>query len=124
MSMNTHAILSNKAHTLIDAITTTDVAAQDSVASGHTATRKLPALYTTFQASGTTSAGAGAATIVIQVSNNDSDWIDMGTLSLTLGTTSTSDGFAANASWTYGRAFVDTAGVTGTDGTVTVTMGV
>ena len=123
MSMNSVLTQSANQHVLINAITTTNVAAQDSVASGHTLASRKPNLYQTFQAAGTTTAGAGAATILIQVSNNNSDWITMGTITLVLGTTSTSDGFASNAAWKYVRAFIDMAGVTGTNGTVTVTMG-
>jgi len=67
----------------------------------------------TFQAYGTTTAGAGAATIKIQVSNNETDWLDLGTISLTLATTSSSDGFAAEAPWQYVRANVTALSGTG-----------
>lgn len=75
----------------------------------------------TFQAHGTTSAGAGAATIVVQVSNNDSDWITLGTISLTLSTTSSSDGFASDAPWKYVRGNV--TAISGTDATVSLILG-
>src|SRR5687767_10472006 len=61
---------------------------------------------TTFQAYGATTAGAGAATIVIEVSNLEApvnstnvDWITAATITLTLSTTRTSDGFAMQAPW-------------------------
>jgi hypothetical protein len=76
----------------------------------------------TFQAKGTTSAGAGAATIKIQVSNDNSNWLDLGVISLTLGTSATSDGFASDAPWFYVRANV--TAISGTDASVTVVMGV
>lgn len=79
----------------------------------------------TFQAYGTTSAGAGAATIKIQVSNVDvpgtNDWLDAGTMTLTLGTTSTSDGFAMDAAWVWVRSNV--TAISGTGASVTVRMG-
>lgn len=71
-----------------------------------------------FQAYGSTSAGSGAATIVIQVSNVDTDaaYINMGTISLTLGTTVTADGFASDAPWKYVRAKV--TAISGTNASV------
>lgn len=76
----------------------------------------------TFQASGSTSAGTGAATILIQVSNVDSDtsYITMGTISLTLGTTVTADGFASNAAWKYVRYKI--SALSGTNAAVTITL--
>lgn len=68
----------------------------------------------TFQASAT---AGGAGTIVIQFSNDASNWIVGGTITLA-GATLT-DGFSTDASWKYVRAVV--SGVTGT---VTVLMGV
>lgn len=84
----------------------------------------------TFQAYGTTSAGAGAATVVIQVSNvpvpgtgaTSGDWKDAGTITLSaLATTSTSDGFAVDAAWRWARARI--TAISGTDATVSVAMG-
>lgn len=76
----------------------------------------------TFQANGITTAGTGSATIDIEVSNNESDWIIMGTITLTLGTTSTSDGFASSSAWAFVRSNV--TAISGTGATVTVTIGV
>lgn len=83
----------------------------------------------TFQAVGTTSAGAGAATIKVWVSNKptpatatDVDWVLLGTLFLTLGTTQTEDHFNSTAPWRWVRAEVDS--ISGTDATVTCWMGV
>ena len=75
----------------------------------------------TFQAIGTTTAGAGAASIDIEVSNNGVNWLVLGTITLTLGVTAVSDGFAANAAWLYTRADLKT--VSGTGAAVTVLMG-
>jgi hypothetical protein len=75
-----------------------------------------------FQAKGTTSAGAGAATVLVQVSCNNSDWITLGTITLTLGTVSTSDGLASSASWPYVRGNI--TAISGTTATVTLYMGV
>ena len=46
---------------------------------------------------------------------------DVGTITLTLGTSSTSDGFAALAAWGFVRCNVTT--LTGTGATVSVSMG-
>lgn len=75
----------------------------------------------TYEAQGTTSAGAGAAVIVIQVCNDGSSWKTLGTFSLTLGTTSTTDGFASSAAWKYVRANVSS--ISGTTATVSVYLG-
>lgn len=76
----------------------------------------------TFQADGATTSGSGAATIKIQVSNNGTNWIDLSTITLTLATTSSSDGFAAFAAWAYVRANVTE--ISGTGAAVTVTCAV
>lgn len=76
----------------------------------------------TFEAYGTTSAGAGAAEVVIEVRNDEnSAWLTMGTISLTLATTVASDGFTSNRAWRYVRARVSS--ISGTDATVSVNMG-
>jgi len=73
---------------------------------------------------GTTSAGAGAATINIEVSNDGVAWVVAGTLSLTLATTITTttntDGFTLDAGWPLIRANV--TAISGTDAAVTVTI--
>lgn len=76
---------------------------------------------TTFQAAGTTTAGSGSAVVAIEVSNDNVNWITLGTITLTLGTSSTSDGFAALAAWGFVRCNVTT--LTGTGASVTVSMG-
>lgn len=82
--------------------------------------------FKTFQAAGTTTAGAGAATIKIQGSNvvsptGDGDWVDLGTITLTLSTTRSGDGFASDAAWLAVRSNV--TAISGTGAAVTVTMG-
>jgi hypothetical protein len=74
----------------------------------------------TFQAVGVTTAGAGAATIKIQVSNDDTNWIDLGTITLTLSTTDATDGFASQAAWQHVRANI--TAISGTGASVTVYM--
>lgn len=76
----------------------------------------------TFQAVGSTTSGAGAATITIQVSNNNTDWIDAGIITLTLSTTRITDGFEINASWLWVRAVL--SGLSGTGANVSVHMGI
>ena len=80
--------------------------------------------YATFQAYGTTSAGSGTAVVSIQGSNidNTNAFITLGTISLTLGTTITADGFTTTAPWKYIRANV--VSISGTGASVNVLMGV
>lgn len=70
------------------------------------------------EAYGTTTSGAGATSVTIEVSNNNSTWQTAGTITLTLGTTQTSDGFVMDAPWLYVRANV--ASISGTGAEVTV----
>jgi hypothetical protein len=94
------------------------------IATGAQTTIYKDAVSATFQAYGTTTAGAGAATVLIQGSNIDDTnaFITIGTISLTLGTTITSDGFATNVAWKYVRAYVSS--ISGTNASVNVLMGV
>lgn len=74
----------------------------------------------TFQAtvSGT---GAVTSTVTIQVSNDGSNWLTLGTISLS-GTTSASDGFASSAPWVFVRA--NQTAISGTSAKTTVIMGI
>jgi hypothetical protein len=80
------------------------------------------ATYTqhSFQAVGSTTASTGAATILIQVSNDGVNYITMGTITLVLGTSATSDGFAVANSYEYYRA--NLSAISGTNAKVTVYM--
>lgn len=64
--------------------------------------------------------GAVSATVLIQVSNDETNWLTLGTITLS-GTTSATDGFAADAAWVYRRA--NCTAISGTGATLTVTMG-
>lgn len=75
----------------------------------------------TFQATGLVTAATGAATLLIEVSNDNVGWITAGTITLTLGVTATTDGFALGAAWRYCRARCSS--ISGTGASVTVTMG-
>ena len=75
----------------------------------------------TFQITGATSADAGAATVKIQVSNDGVGWLDLATLTLTLGTTATTDGVALAAPWQYVRG--NCTAISGTGAAVTLTIG-
>ena len=107
---------------------TTMLSAQ--TATGYSQVYQPRDVYKTFQAFGSTSAGSGAATIIIQVSDvpdanlvtaTDIHWITAGTITLTLGTTVTTDGFAVQAKWRHVRAKV--SAISGTDASVNVYMG-
>lgn len=80
--------------------------------------------YATFQAYGSTTGGVGAATIKIQGSNLDdpNSFIDLGTITLTLGTTIIADGLATTAPWKFVRANI--TALSGTGASVNVLMGV
>jgi hypothetical protein len=80
----------------------------------------------TFHATGTTSAGAGAATIIVEASSVDApsldgDWVELGTITLVLAVTRSSDGFASDAAWRHVRGRV--SAISGTNATVTLWMG-
>lgn len=82
----------------------------------------------TIQCVGTTSAGSGASVILIEVSNvtapasaTSVDWQTAGTITLTLGTTQTGDGFTINAPWRWIRAKVSS--ISGTNATLNCYMG-
>lgn len=65
--------------------------------------------------------GAVSATIAIDVSNDNTYWVNAGTITLS-GTTSATDGFTTDAPWKYIRARV--TAISGTGATVKVLMGV
>lgn len=50
----------------------------------------------TYQVTGATSSGSGSATVSIQCSNDGSNWDTLGTITLTLSTTSSSNSFASD----------------------------
>ncbi len=76
----------------------------------------------TFEAYGTTSSGAGSATIIIEVRNDEtSPYITMGTITLTLGTAAIADGFVSSAAWRYVRARL--TAISGTNAAVTANVG-
>lgn len=82
----------------------------------------------TFQGMGTTSSGSGSASIVIEASDKDVpvegtnvDWTTLGTITLTLGTTQTNDGFVSYASWRWVRARV--SAISGTGASVNAYLG-
>lgn len=72
--------------------------------------------HKTFQA---TVVGSGAVTGVVnvEVSNNNTHWIVLGTITLS-GTNSATDGFASEAAWAYYRGNVTT--ITGTGAALTL----
>lgn len=75
----------------------------------------------TFHGFGNTSAGVGASTIDIEVSNDGTNFVVVDTLSLTLGTAVVSDSYANSDAWKYVRGNVKT--ISGTDAKVSLIMG-
>lgn len=77
----------------------------------------------TFHVTGATTSGAGAATVVVEVSNNTSwPWLTLATFTLTLGTEATADGAVMQAGWKYVRARV--TAISGTGATISAALGV
>jgi hypothetical protein len=74
-----------------------------------------------FKAKGATSSGTGAATVVIQASLTGDEWLTVGTITLSLATASSADGFACDAAWPLYRA--NMTAVSGTGAAVTALMG-
>jgi len=75
----------------------------------------------TLQAFGTTTAGSGSATILIQGSNDGTNWDTIGTITLTLATTTSSDSFISADRYNRHRANV--SAISGTGASVTVMAG-
>ena len=76
-----------------------------------------------FQVKGSTASGAGAASVVVEVSNNPAwPWITLATISLTLGAAETSDGVVMLAGWKWVRIRV--ASISGTGAKVSASVGV
>lgn len=73
----------------------------------------------TFQATVTTTAGNGSATVNIEVSNDQVAWIVLTTITLASASSPVSDGFPSNAAWGYYRANV--TAISGTNAALTVT---
>lgn len=76
----------------------------------------------TFHASGATTAGAGAASVKVEVSSDEgATWVLIGTIDLVLATTVSGDGFASDAPWALVRGNVDS--ISGTGAYVSLYMG-
>lgn len=82
-------------------------------------TREAPGPGATVQAT-VTGTGAVSATVAIQVSNDGTAWLTLGTLTLS-GTTSATNGLALNAHWVYIRGVI--SAISGTSATVNAIMG-
>lgn len=75
----------------------------------------------TYQAYGATSSGSGSATIVVQGSNNGANWDTIGTITLTLTTTTASDSFASEDR--YGQVRMNVTAISGTGASVSGSVG-
>jgi hypothetical protein len=75
----------------------------------------------TFQASGLTSSGTGSATIAVQGTLDGVSWDTFGTITLTLGTVSTSDSFSSDDRYVSVRGNV--TAISGTGASVNLSMG-
>lgn len=112
MSMNVALINDSKSNELLSA----------AVATGAGDTNRMSSVYASFHAIANATSGAYSATVKIQVSNDNTNWIDMGTISLSgTGPTADTDGLTSNTSWKYVRANV--TAISGTGANVTVVMG-
>lgn len=101
------------------------LSAQTTTATGSAFSPPINVAERRFHANGTTSAGVGAATILIEVSEvpnpTTGDWFTLATLSLTLGTVNTSTGTSSTAKWAAVRARI--SAISGTTATVNCYMG-
>ena len=77
----------------------------------------------TFQAAGATTSGAGAATITAEGSNNATKlgWVTLGTITLTLATTSSTDALVVDSPYLFVRG--NLTAISGTGASITMTMG-
>jgi len=75
-----------------------------------------------FFAVGTVTAGAGSVTILIEVSNDGTNWLLVDTLTLTIASSSANgvDGFYHEASWLYSRMRI--SAISGTNATVNASI--
>lgn len=80
-----------------------------------------PNVQKTYQAAGTTASGSGAATIKVEGSNDGANWDTIGTITLTLGTASTSDSFTSNDRYRKIRGNV--SALSGTGASVNLSVG-
>ena len=92
------------------------------IATGAGAAAEVRTPGRTLQATGATSAGAGAATIAIEVSNDATNWLTYDTISLPLSTTTATAGVEMDAPWLFVRGNVNA--ISGTDAAVSLHMGV
>jgi predicted P-loop ATPase/GTPase len=77
----------------------------------------------TFHIVGQTTSGSGAATVVIEVSNNTAwPWLPAATINLTLSSTPVADGAVIFAGWKFVRARV--SAISGTEARVSASLGV
>ena len=94
----------------------------DSVQSG-TPLQTRGSIRKTFQLIGGTDSGTGSVSVDVEFSNDPKQEFFLlgGTITLTLGTTKTSDGFYTQANWTYVRGRITS--ISGTGARVTLLMG-
>lgn len=77
----------------------------------------------TFQATANGTSGAFSATVDVEVSNDETNWITMGTISLAgTATTANSDGFTSDSAWAFIRGNI--TAISGTGATATLVMGI
>jgi hypothetical protein len=66
-----------------------------------------------FHAVGRTSSGAGAATIIIEGSNDNTNFLELGEIVLTLATSDASDAIVTCSAWRYSRMRITAISGTG-----------
>ncbi len=74
----------------------------------------------TFQSVGSVTAATGSATIAVEGSNDGLNWVSLGNVNLTLGTTVTTQSLTYTFPWRYYRSNV--SALTGTGAKVSVFM--
>ena len=92
---------------------------QTTTATGSSAMVQQTTAQRTYQAT-VLGSGAQTATVIVEGSNENINFLTLGTITLS-GTTTASDGFASEAAWVFVRARL--TAISGTGATVTVVMG-
>lgn len=75
----------------------------------------------TYHALGSVSSGTGAASVLIEVSNDNINFMTLATFTLTLGVAVVSDGHVSDETWAYVRGRV--VSISGTGAKVSLFMG-
>jgi hypothetical protein len=118
---NTHRLLAAATLAACCAMASAQTMLSGATATGAGAASTMNKNAKTFQAAGTTASGTGSATVAIECTVNGSNWDVLGTITLTLSTTTSSNSFTSNDRCNQHRANV--TAISGTGASVSVSAG-